>query len=591
MSDLDKPGGRGVAAMLVLATAIPPLLAFNLPPSPTLLGQCLSMGLWGAVVGVAATATRDPYPTRHHFDTGALQGASVCYAAGCVLSAGLGALPMALGLSAMFTLVCFAVVAQWATGHGQSAEHNAERGHWFLTGLIVAGLLSAGIAVLQVGFPDWVDGNWIARSGLPGRAVGNLRQPNHLSSLLLLALIASVGLFAMDRLRAAPAIAGGLLMLWALVLTGSRTALLGALLLAAWGLCDRRLSRAARWALVSTPVVFAAMWFGTATWSHVVGHAIGGEGRLSISGGGDISSSRFAIWSNTLAMIRSEPWFGVGFGEFNIAWTLTAFPGRPVAFFDHTHNLPLQLLVELGIPLGMLTLALLLAALLQARQRAWSCDGVEGPAKRASFMIVLMIGLHSLLEYPLWYAYFLLPTAFAWGYALGQRDPSQRPVAASGPRQSRALRLAGLAITLASAAAVLDYYRIAVIYEPPSNAAPLEERIARGQRSLLFGHHADYAAATAFGEPKAPLSESQVLAFQRAPHHLLDIRLMIAWSQALAAQGEVDKARWLAARIREFRNPGADEYFEPCANPAEAAQAFQCQAPQRSYQWREFVTR
>ncbi len=34
-------------------------------------------------------------------------------------------------------------------------------------------------------------------------------------------------------------------------------------------------------------------------------------------------------------------------------------------------------------------------------------------------MLVLMIGLHSLLEYPLWYAYFLLPTAFAWGYRAG----------------------------------------------------------------------------------------------------------------------------------------------------------------------------
>jgi hypothetical protein len=33
----------------------------------------------------------------------------------------------------------------------------------------------------------------------------------------------------------------------------------------------------------------------------------------------------------------------VGYGEFNLAWTLTPFPGRPIAFFDHTHNLPLQL--------------------------------------------------------------------------------------------------------------------------------------------------------------------------------------------------------------------------------------------------------
>jgi hypothetical protein len=139
--------------------------------------------------------------------------------------------------------------------------------------------------------------------------------------------------------------------------------------------------------------------------------------------------------------------------------------------------------------------------------------------------------------------------------------------------------------------AMLDYWRVIVIYDPPENAAPLEERIARGQRSPLFGQHADYAAATAFGEPKAPLSPSQELAFKRAPHQLLDIRLMIAWSQALAAQGELDKARWLAARIREFRNPGSDEYFAPCSDPALAAKAFQCQPPTRVVDWREFVQR
>ena len=70
---------------------------------------------------------------------------------------------------------------------------------------VVAGALNAGIGALQVFAPGWPDGDWIARSGLPGRAVGNLRQPNHLSSLLLWAAIATVGLLQMRRLRPWPA--------------------------------------------------------------------------------------------------------------------------------------------------------------------------------------------------------------------------------------------------------------------------------------------------------------------------------------------------------------------------------------------------
>jgi hypothetical protein len=335
-----------------------------------------------------------------------------------------------------------------------------------------------------------------------------------------------------------------------------------------------------------------------ATWAHATEHVFGGEGHVAL-GTGDISSSRFGIWSNTLVMIAREPWAGVGYGEFNLAWTLSAFPGRPTAFFDHAHNVALHLLVELGIPLGATSLLLLLAALVQAGRRAHAHEGPNAVSHRAAFIAVLLIGLHSLLEYPLWYGYFLLPTAFVWGYALlpavesatktgaSPADPSSPPA----QTHSSPLVFVGIAMAIGAVAALLDYRNVVVIYDPPENAAPLEDRITRGQRSVLFGQHADYAAATAFGEPKAPLSPSQELAFKRAPHQLLDIRLMIAWSQALASQGELDKARWLAARIREFRNPGSDEYFAPCNDPSLAAKAFQCQPPTRVVNWREFMQR
>jgi len=424
---------------------------------------------------------------------------------------------------------------------------------------------------------------------VPGRATGNVRQPNHLASLLLWALIAVVWMRETGRLRFGQSVAIGAVLLFAVVLSASRTGLVGAVVLSLWGLFDRKLSRQTRWMLWAIPVFYAVAWWILSAWAHHNPQAFAGEARLSH--GGDLSSSRFAIWSNTLEMIRDQPWIGVGHGEFNFAWTLSEFAQRPTAFFDHTHNLPLQLLVELGVPLGCAVLGLLSVALFQAWRRARSAEGQGGVAKRAAFMMVLMIGLHSMLEYPLWYAYFLLPTAFAWGFVLSPASPGgARSPAGVAPDAARRTRIGiGAVMVVAAVAATLDYTRVVVIYDPPELAASLEDRIERGQRSPLFGHHADYAAATAFGEPKAPLSPSQQLAFKRAPHQLLDVRLMIAWSQALAAQGEMDKARWLAARIREFRNPGADEFFEPCQRPERAAQAFQCQPPPRAVHWREFT--
>ena len=145
----------------------------------------------------------------------------------------------------------------------------------------------------------------------------------------------------------------------------------------------------------------------------------------------------------------------------------------------------------------------------------------------------------------------------------------------------------GLLMVVGAVYAMADYLRIASIYSPGTNAAPLNERIAAGQRSLLFGHHADYAAATS----PEPLP-GRDMAFRRATHHLLDTRLMQSWAEYLAERGETDKARWLAQRLREFRNPASEDFFAACDRDVASAgvrRPFQCEPPQRDHDWREFV--
>jgi O-antigen ligase len=588
----------GLTGMAACAIAVPTLTAPNFPPSATLVNQTLALAGWGAtLVMMGVTPMRRAVGRAR--DASTLWIALAILAAATLTSPLSAGLPWAIGVSGLAMVAVAAMVAWGIQALDVAHPDRLAAFAAVALALAIAGLASAAIGVVQVFAPAAADGVWIATPA-PGRATGNVRQPNHLASLLLWSMIAVTWLQESGRLRRGLGAAMQGLLLLAVTLSASRTGVMGIALLAAWGVFDRKLGRWTRWGLVVTPVLYAIAWVGLGIWAQHDPRAFAGEGRFSH--GGDLSSSRFAIWSNALSMIARDPWTGVGFGEFNFAWTLTKFPDRPVAFFDHTHNLPLQLLVELGIPSGSLVILLLLAALLQAARRAWICDGQEGLARRAAFMMVLMISLHSMLEYPLWYAYFLLPTAFAWGFALSRPAPlGSTPGPAAevvveavrhpNSTASRTLVLAGIAIAVGAAGAAIDYWRVVAIYDPPENAGPLEDRILRGQRSPLFGHHADYAAATAFGPPKAPLSPSQELAFRRAPHQLLDVRLMIAWSQALAAQGDLDKARWLAARIREFRNPGADEYFAPCQDPAQAARAFQCQAPTRVVHWREFVQR
>jgi O-antigen ligase len=564
---------RACTSIAIAAAAAPSLLAYNESPSPTFLNQALAFALWAGFVLVSA-------PAWSWRGSRALLSALWILVLCAAWSWFPGALPAALALSAIGSLLAALVMV--AGGAGGRAGPDAE-GLFaaFCWGWVIAGGLNIIVALIQVFAPGLTDGNWIATSGYPGRAVGNLRQPNHLSSLLLWHCIAVLALFQMGRLRRTLAAVLGAAGVFAVVLTASRTGVVSVLLLALWGLLDRRLSRPARWLLVAAPLVYLLSWLAMAQWAALSQHAFGGSERLAET---DISSSRFAIWRDTLALIRAQPWTGVGWGEFNFAWTLTPSPQRPVAFFDHTHSLPLQLMVELGLPLAALVLGLLLWALRRGARNAWTTPGQLGTAQRSAMVMVAMIGLHSLLEYPLWYSYFLLPAAWAWGFAL-----HAEAAAPAEPARAASPWLAGAAIAVVAGAvlSVLDYVRVVQIFEPSAKAAPLPQRIAEGQRSWFFAHHADYAAVTS-GTPLADPAH----AFDRATHYLLDTRLMMAWARQLAAQGRLDEARHIAERLREFRKIDADDFFQACPTAASApgrGLPFQCEWPQRVPSWRAFL--
>jgi O-antigen ligase len=634
----SRIAGPGALAAL-LAIGLPALIAYNVPPSATFFNQAAAFIGWGVFLFLLTMRLpKGVWPRSQGM-------ASLLVALSLLLLAAFAApfwasLPWSLAWSNIGTILSAALVAIVAgalaeTGTGATAFRA------FCIGLVVAGVASAAIGVVQVYAPQWTDGSWIAYTSLAGRAVGNLRQPNHLSSLLLWSIVAAIWLGetrAWPRALTAPVT---LALLFVVVLSGSRTGALGTLMLAAWGVLDRRLSRPARIALILAPLAYAVLWEVAIEWAHLSRHAFGGETRFSAAG--DVSSSRFAIWSNTLDLIRAHPWFGVGYGEFNFAWTLTPFPDRPVAFFDHTHNLPLQFAVELGIPLAVIVLVALAWALVWATRSAVAAGRATAagtvPFERAALVMVVMVAVHSLLEYPLWYAYFLLPTAFAWGLCLARppalagatavdsllptTEPMQarRPAAASIPadvdlppevtpvamspetapletarmpsaaadlprRPSRPLALASIALVLGGLFALYDYFQVVVIFAPPADVTTsLAERIAEGRQSLLFAHHADYAAATTVEHPSEALD-----AFSRAPHYLLDARLLEAWAKALHEAGDDERARYLARRLSEFHNDQSEAFFAPCVEPPTTGvtRPFQCQPPARPLDFEDF---
>jgi O-antigen ligase len=578
----------------LLAAALPLLLAPSVSPTTTFVNQwvafaggCVWLG-WAVAGRDEPGAPAQPMPLSLRM----LVGVLLALAAAQLLTVA----PLGQRWVPMASLLLAAALAAAA---GRQAARGSLSSHWqpLMVALVVAGGLSTVVAAVQMAAPQWADGLWVAYPGALGRPIGNMRQPNQLSTLLIWSCAAAVWLTV--RRGGSVALLGALLALLVLAVAGtaSRTGTLGVLLLALWGAIDRRLPGRVRLLMLASLPFYALGWWGMEAWAQHAGTAFYGEDQLRKTLHGDASSSRGRIWGNTLALITAHPWTGVGPGAFNFAWSMSVFPDRPVAFFDHSHNLVLQLAVESGVPLALAVLSGLGLCLWRARGALTDADDARALSARTAAFMLALVGAHSLLEYPLWYLYFLLPAAVMAGTLAGMArspdatPPTRAPALAAtpppavrglrpeGPRWRRALAVLGLVGALT---ALFQYYTVAVIFEPDlalGEPAPLADRIRTGQRSTLFGHHADYAAVT-----MAPRPELVFDAFRRPLHHLLDTRLMTAYARALAARGDTVRARHMAARLREFNNPQAAEFFAVCQAAQDvpvSAQPFQCQPDPR----------
>lgn len=115
-------------------------------------------------------------------------------------------------------------------------------------------------------------------------------------------------------------------------------------------------------------------------------------------------SARWQLWFDSWRMFMQSPWLGVGFGQMRWETFLLLDSPHMNAFanvFENSHNLILHLLAEMGIGAPLIVIAGLVAWL---RSFTWRAITLEGWWLLA---MLAVLGIHSLLEYPLWYTYFL----------------------------------------------------------------------------------------------------------------------------------------------------------------------------------------
>ena len=397
-----------------------------------------------------------------------------------------------------------------------------------------------------------------------GEAYANLRQRNQFATLTSIGLVALLGWLALREKIEKPEQPPGWPIPWwaygfAVLLalgnaaSSSRTGLLQ------WGLIALL---AARWFLPGRRhlLVFAVqalLVYGLAVvvlpWLLVLASGLQSGGLFSRLVQETDCSSRKILWANVLTLIAQKPWLGWGWGELDYAHFITLYEGpRFCDILDNAHNLPLHLAVELGIPAALAICGGL--GWLVWRGQPWR---ETDPVRQMAWGVLAVIGLHSLLEYPLWYGPFQMATGLAVALlcsGLGGEAASgtfqakikpKRPMAHYG----RALSAITMIVILASVA--VSYHRVSQIYRPPEerSAAMRDDTLEKIHGSWFF--HAQALFAELVMTPLSPKNAANVHAMAlELLHYSPEPRVIEMLIESAVMLGRDEEALQYLARYR-----------------------------------------
>ena len=381
-----------------------------------------------------------------------------------------------------------------------------------------------------------------------GTSYGNLRQPNLFALLCVLGLISLIALrataYSVQRRSVGFTALLFMTLLLGVVLSTSRAGavLIGIVFL--WGLMESWRSGKPIWApLLALPLYLLLRYIAVQLDLEGILPFYGAQKQGLINTALEGDYWRQIIWSKSWALIQTHPIWGVGFGNLAYAMFTETLPVPMAPVTEHAHNIFLQLATELGLPVAA-AWTLALAALFVRSRRALQTFG-----GRATAVFLLTVLTHSLLEYPLWYAYFLLPFAFTLGVfaQLGKavHAEDEAPMHTASP--AKPLLFGGVVTISLALFGLWDYAKVSPSYELNS-AVPLHDRVIHSYESALFLNLADYSALNLTGIAPATAVVQLRLA-SRVLYFRSDPQVAAAHSSAASLAGQMTLAKASAYRL------------------------------------------
>ncbi len=250
------------------------------------------------------------------------------------------------------------------------------------------------------------------------RPYANFAQPNNLATFLCMGVFACLYLYEKKILPSAVLAITTFIFLFAIALTQSRTAWVVCIFTLIY-LAIKQFGQAKR---LSFPkllvwvgifiVIIASLPMLNQLITSMTAHDV--TQTTSVVERASSGYLRLDMWNQALIAIGQHPWLGYGWNQTGMA-QIAAFDFYPShEWYKTAHNVVLDLLIWNGIPLGGLII------LYMAGWLYWLNKGIKESVSIAAGLMVCAILIHALLEYPIHYAYFLLPLGFLLGVIQAQ---------------------------------------------------------------------------------------------------------------------------------------------------------------------------
>ena len=484
--------------ILVLCVALPWLNPFASSPSTSVIPLLVSWMMAAcALLAVVELPLAKPRWTRT--EVAVCSVLLVCLAASLVWVPQVVDHGLTMGLVA--SLLCVWLMA--AVGRRAAADEGLLR--WLVAGLLAAAVISAVLGVLQyLGLARELS-PWVNQP-LKGDAFANLRQRNQFASLTSLGLVALLGWVA-ARAKANAMTRGCWTFAFALLnllaagvacsvsRTGAVQWTLVGVLMAVWGWRSAKGEagqlKGVAWLALAAPVL-VAVWSVIMPWIALQPTGEWGASMiLRVTGQAQdyaVCGGRRVLWTNVFALIAQHPWLGWGWGETDYAHFMTGYNSlRFCDMLDNAHDFPLHLALEFGVPFAVAVMGLVGVWVLRRtpwrEQHAW---------RVMAWCLLLVLGLHSLLEYPLWYGPFQMTLGLAIGLLWAEHHAPTEQERQDGPMLVAALLFIGCLY------AAWDFNRVGQIYRQAASrdAAYRDNPLHHAKQSWLFQNQADFAELT-----------------------------------------------------------------------------------------------